>query len=60
MSTDDRAATIYNGAIDFCEGHCAPRVAHGDNQEKGVGARPGMIWAACVPAERSGRSNVQV
>ena len=28
---------IYNGAIDFCEGHCASRVVHGDNREKGVG-----------------------
>ena len=41
VSTDDRAATIYNGAIDFCEGHCAPRVAHGDNREKGVGRQAG-------------------
>jgi len=37
VSTDDRSAAIYNGAIDFCEGHCAPPVAHGDNREKGVG-----------------------
>ena len=40
VSTDDRAAAIYNGAIDFCEGHCAPRV-HGDNREKGVGRQAG-------------------
>ena len=37
VSIDDRSAAIYNGAIDFCEGHCAPPVAHGDNREKRVG-----------------------
>ena len=37
VSTDDRPAVINNGAIYFCEGHCASRVAHGDNGEKGVG-----------------------
>ncbi len=42
VSTDDRAAAIYNGAIDFCEGHCAPRVVHGDSREKGVGRRAGV------------------
>ena len=36
-----RPAAIYNGAIDFCEGHCAPRVAHSDNREKGVGCQAG-------------------
>ncbi len=41
VSTDDRPAAIYNGAIDFCEGHCASRVAHGDNGEKGVGRQAG-------------------
>jgi hypothetical protein len=37
MATDERAATIGDGAIDFCEGHRAPGIAHGDNGEKGVG-----------------------
>ena len=41
VSTDNRAAMMYNGAIDFCEGHCAPRVAHSDNREKGVGCQAG-------------------
>ncbi len=41
VSTDDRAAAIYNGAFDFCEGHCAPRIAHGDNREKRVGCQAG-------------------
>jgi hypothetical protein len=41
VSTDNGAAVIYNGAIDFCEGHCAPRVAHCDNREKGVGRQTG-------------------
>jgi len=52
--TDDRAAAIYNGANDFCEGHGAPHVAHGDNREKGVGcqARDDMgclcaCWKIC-------------
>ncbi len=36
MATDDRAATVGDGAIDFCEGHHAPSIAHGDNGEKGV------------------------
>ncbi len=37
VATDDRAALVGNGAIDFCEGHRASSVAHGDNKEKGVG-----------------------
>ena len=37
MSTYYCLAVIYNGAIDFCKRHCASRVAHGDNGEKGVG-----------------------
>ncbi len=37
MATDDCAAMVDNGAIDFCEGHRAPGFAHGDNGEKGVG-----------------------
>ena len=41
VSTDDRPAVINNGAIYFCEGHCASRVAHGDNGEKGVGREAG-------------------
>ncbi len=41
VSTDDRAAAIYIGAIDFCEDHCASHVAHGDNGEKGVGRQAG-------------------
>ena len=41
VSTDDCAAVIYNGAIDFCEGHCAPHIAHGDNREKEVGRQAG-------------------
>ncbi len=36
MATDDCAATIGDGAIDFCEGHHASGIAHGDNREKGV------------------------
>jgi hypothetical protein len=40
--TEDHAAAIYNGAIDFCEGRCAPCIAHGgDNREKGVGRQAG-------------------
>jgi hypothetical protein len=60
VSTDDRAAAIYNGAIDFCEGHCAPRVAMVTTERREWDARPGMIWAAHAPAGRSGRSKVQV
>jgi hypothetical protein len=42
MSTADYCpAAIFNGAIDFCERHCASRVAHGDNGEKGVGREAG-------------------
>ncbi len=36
VATDDRAAPVGNGAIDFCEGHRASGV-HGDNGEKRVG-----------------------
>ncbi len=32
---------VGNGAIDFCEGHCASGVAHGDNGEKRVGRQAG-------------------
>ena len=39
VSTDDCPAAIYNGAIDLCEGHCASRVAHDNNGEKGVGCQ---------------------
>ncbi len=41
VSTDDCPAAIYNGAIDFCEGHCASRVTHDDKGEKGVGCQAG-------------------
>ncbi len=41
VSTDYCSAAIFNGAIDFSEGHFASRVAHGDNGEKGVGREAG-------------------
>ncbi len=41
VATDDHAALVGNGAIDFCEGHHASGVAHGDNGEKGVGRQAG-------------------
>ncbi len=41
MATDDRAAPVGNGAIDFCEGHRASGIAHGDNGDKGVGRQAG-------------------
>ena len=59
VSTDDRAAAIYNGAIDFCEGHCAPRVVMVTAERREWDAGPGLIWAARAPAGRSGRSSVQ-
>ncbi len=37
VATDDCAAPVGNGAIDFCEGHRASGIAHGDSGEKGVG-----------------------
>ncbi len=39
VATDDRAAPVGNGAIDFCEGHHASGIARGDNGEKGVGCQ---------------------
>ncbi len=41
VATDDRAAPVGNGAIDFCEGHRASGVAHGDIGEIGVGYQAG-------------------
>ncbi len=41
VATDDRAAPLGKGAIDFCEGHRASGIAHGDNGEKGVGRQAG-------------------
>ncbi len=41
MVTDDCAAPVDNGAINFCEGHRASGIAHGDNREKGVGRQAG-------------------
>ncbi len=41
VATDDRAAPLGNGAIDFCEDHHASGVAHGNNGEKGVGRQAG-------------------
>ncbi len=41
VATDDRAALVGNGAIDFCEGHRASGIAHGDNGEKEVGRQAG-------------------
>jgi hypothetical protein len=41
VATDDRAAPVGNGAFDFCEGHRASSVAHGDNGEKGVECQAG-------------------
>ncbi len=36
VSADYCPAAIYNSAIDFSEGYCASRIAHGDNGEKGA------------------------
>ena len=64
VSTGDRAAAIYNGAIDFCfvkvTVHPALHIVTTERRE--WDARPGMIWAAHAPAGRgrSGRSRVQV
>ncbi len=41
VATDDRAAPVSNGAIDFFEGHRVSGVAHGDNGERGVGCQAG-------------------
>jgi hypothetical protein len=41
VATDDHAAPVDNGAIDFCEGHRASGVAYGDNRENGVGRQAG-------------------
>ena len=39
----------YYGAIDFCEGHCAPLIAHGDTREKGVGRQAGNdVGCSCA------------
>jgi hypothetical protein len=43
VATDDCEAPIGNSAIDFCEGHHASGVAHGDNGEKGVGRQAGNV-----------------
>ncbi len=41
MATDDCVAPVGNCAIEFCEGHRASGIAHGDNREKGVGPQAG-------------------
>ncbi len=56
VSTDDCAAAIYNGAINFCEGHALHMMT---TERREWGTRLGMIWAAHASAGRSDRSRVQ-
>ena len=36
VATDNGAATVGNGAADFCEGDSASGIAHGDDGEEGM------------------------
>ena len=60
VSTDDRAAAIYNGAIDFVKVTVHPALHMVTTERREWDASPGLIWAAHAPAGRSGRSSVQV
>jgi len=47
VATDDCLAAVGDGAIDLCEGHHAPCIAHGENREEGVGCQAGNDVGCC-------------
>ena len=60
MATDDCAATIGNGAIDFCEFTVHPALHMVTTERREWDTRPGMMWAALAPMGSMGRLRVQV